>query len=215
MRLTFAAGGDRAELWRTFGLCEHGFPPWSPDATLDLADFAWNEIRIQSGANNGGNTGYEFFRIEIEVEVVYCTTTTYCNPGDGSPNNAATISISHCDLDQDEITVDLTNAPPNQFTYLLIGDSNGVVNQPPGSKGDLCIVGGSCLARYDKDLWRLDSCGSCKTSISNSVSGGPNYGIPTCGGHLQPGDTWFFQYWHRQPMGQPSTFSEAICVTFE
>ena len=138
----------------------------------------------------------------------------YCNPGDGSPNNVATISASGSNLSQ-TITVDLASGPPNQFTYLLIGNGSAKVSQPPGAKGDLCVIGGNCLGRYVKDIGSVSAGGTFSTDITNSISGGPNFGIPTCGGNIQAGDTWFFQYWHRQPMGQPSTFSEALGVTFQ
>ena len=138
----------------------------------------------------------------------------YCNPASGSGNNTATISITACDLSSGT-EVRLSAAPQGQFCYLLIGNSDGIVHQPPGAKGYLCLVGGSCLGRYAKDLGQIDASGSFSTDVSSSASGGPAFGIPTCGGNIHPGETWFFQYWHRQPMGQPSTFSEAIGVTFQ
>ena len=107
-------------------------------------------------------------------------------------------------LSQGPINICLTGGPPNQFGYLLVGSGNGIVNQPPGAKGDLCIVGGF-IGRYDKDVGSLDTTGSLCTDIQNSLSGGANYGIPNGipngGGNIQAGDTWYFQYWHRQPMG--------------
>lgn len=150
---------------------------------------------------------------QLDFETGDCDPVKYCNPGDGSANNVATIDISSCDL-LSGTSVNLSNAPANQFTYLLIGDGNSVVQQPPGAKGDLCVLGGACLGRYAADIGSVSAAGTFSTDISNSISGGPNFGIPTCGGTIQAGDTWSFQYWHRQPMGQPSTFSEAISVTF-
>jgi len=143
-----------------------------------------------------------------------CSSQVYCNPGDGHANNAATIAVSSCTL-SGTVTLDLANAPSGQFTYALLGDGNGIISQPPGAKGDLCVTGGSCLGRYAKDVGVISGSGTFSTDISNSISGGPNFGIPTCGGNIQSGETWNFQYWHRQPMGQPSTFSEAISVTFQ
>ena len=139
----------------------------------------------------------------------------YCDPSDGHTNNSAEIKVSGNVLSQGPILVCLAFGPPNQFAYLLIGNNNGIVNQPPGAKGDLCIIGGSCLGRYAADIGQTNGAGKFCTDIENSLSGGANYGIPTCGGNIQPGETWYFQYWHRQPMGQPSTFSQAVCVTFK
>lgn len=139
--------------------------------------------------------------------------TKYCNPGDGHKNNTSGIDVSGNTLSQGPINVCLTGGPPSELGYLLIGSSNKIVVQPPGSMGDLCIVGGF-IARYTKDIGAIDGAGSLCTDIQNSLTGGSNYGIPRGGGSIVGGSTWYFQYWHRQPGGQLSTFSEAAAVTF-
>ena len=135
--------------------------------------------------------------------------TRYCDASQ-NPNNAAVIDIDTCDSAAPSIQVCLAGAPANQFVYLLVGDGSGTVSQPPGAKGDLCVVGGSCLGRYDKDVGQITSAGTFTTDIQNALSN-------PCAGAvaIAPGATWNFQYWHRQPMGQPATFSDAISVTFE
>ena len=98
----------------------------------------------------------------------------------------------------------------DRFIYLLVGDGSSTVSQPPGAKGDLCVVGGSCLGRYDKDVGQIDNLGLFSTDIQNAASN-PCQGAV----NITAGSTWNFQYWHRQPMGQPATFSDAISVTFQ
>ena len=137
----------------------------------------------------------------VDGPIVYC---------DANPNNSASIAISTTDSSSASIDVVLGNGPANQFVYLLVGDGNGTVSQPPGAKGDLCIVGGSCLGRYDKDVGQIGTAGSFSTDIASALST-PCAGAVT----LDPGSTWNFQYWHRQPMGQPATFSKALSVTFQ
>ena len=145
-----------------------------------------------------------------------CFPTVYCDPASGSTNNLAGISIDACSLQNTTSNlVHLVSAPPNQFAYLLIGDGSSKVTDPPGALGDLCIVGGSCVGRYSKDAFAADGSGNGEVNIAQSLSGGPGYGIPTCGGNIGPGETWNFQFWHRQPMGQPSAFSQALSVTFQ
>ena len=132
----------------------------------------------------------------------------YCGSSQNA-NNSALIDIDTCDSSSGSINVSLSNGPANQFIYLLVGDGNGTVSQPPGAKGDLCVVGGSCLGRYDKDVGQIDSAGGFNTDILNAIS------TPCAGAvNIAPGATWNFQYWHRQPMGAPATFSEAVSVTF-
>ena len=148
------------------------------------------------------------------VEDGGCATAKFCNPSTGSTNNTATIDASACSL-AGSVVLSLANGPASQFTYLLIGDGTTIVSQPPGSIGDLCLAGGSCLGRYAKDIGQTTASGTFALDISSSISGGPGFGIPTCGGNIQSGETWNFQFWHRNPMGAPSSFSEAIGVTFQ
>lgn len=134
--------------------------------------------------------------------------TQYCGASQ-NPNNSAFISIDTCDSTSASINLTLSNGPSGQFTYLLVGDGNSTVSAPPGANGDLCIVGGACLGRYDKDVGAIDGSGLFSTDILNAIS-------DPCAGavNIDPGATWNFQYWHRSPGGQPATFSEAVSVTF-
>ena len=135
--------------------------------------------------------------------------TRYCG-ADQNPNNASGIGINSCNATSNAIKVSLYQGPPNQFIYLLVGNGSATVNQPPGAKGDLCVVGGSCLGRYDKDVGQIGTDGIFVTDVVNANSN-PCQGAVV----ITVGSTWNFQYWHRQPMGQPATFSEAISVTFQ
>lgn len=147
-----------------------------------------------------------------QYDLLGCTSL-YCNVGGGSPNNVTGIRASGCDL-LNPITLDLSSGPPGQFTYLLIGSGASIVSDPAGALGDLCVTGG-LLSRYRLDLGAISAAGTFSTDISNSASGGPGFGIPSSGGaSIQPGETWKFQYWHRNPAGAPSGFSEAVSVTF-
>ena len=182
---------------------------WTPDQAWTIAgSFA------SLGFNPGTYTVSDIVTGESITYQIGPIGTKYCNQGDGHPNNTSGIDISGNTLSQGPINVCMTGGPTGELGYLLIGAGNQIVNQPPGAMGDLCIVGGF-ISRYAKDIAQVDSTGMICTDISNSISGGANYGIPNGGGNIAPGDTWYFQYWHRQPSGQPSTFSEAACVTFK
>ena len=156
------------------------------------------------GASNAGSA-YQF-------ELSGCISL-YCTVADGSTDNTTNIGASGCDLSS-PITVDLSNGPQGQFTYLLIGAGSSVVSNPGGAVGDLCVAGGF-LSRYRLDLGAISGASTFTTDISNSSSGGPSFGIPNSGGaSILAGETWNFQYWHRNPAGAPSGFSEAVGVIF-
>lgn len=195
----------------------------SNDTGAGTDDWFWEQGFLKDGPFTSAYaydaTGVDWIDFEEELSLVLCGT----NPADcgvrfcdetQAPANVADISISRCDL-APGTAVDLVGGPPGEYAYLLIGNGNGAVSDPPGSSGDLCVLGGGCLGRYSEDVRQIDWLGRVSTDISDSVSGGPTFGIPTCGGTLQPGETWVFQYWHRRPGGQPSGFSSAISVTFQ
>lgn len=138
----------------------------------------------------------------------------YCRVEDGSINNYVNLDVNSCDLSQ-PIVLQLSGGPVGQFTYLLIGAGSNVVSNPAGAVGDLCITGGF-FARYRKDLGQISTAGTFSVDISNSLSGGPGFGIPnSSGAAIQSGETWNFQYWFRNPAPKPSGFSEAIAITFK
>jgi len=168
-------------------------------------------------ADNGGGSIVEAAIDDVRISYLDgggCATSKYCNPASGSPNNLATIDISGCQL-SGSVLLSLGNGPSGQFTYALIGDGNAKITNPPGAIGDLCVAGGTCLGRYAKDVGTISGGGTFSLDISNTLSGGANFGIPTCGGNIQSGESWNFQFWHRNGMGAPSGFSEAISVTFQ
>jgi len=151
-------------------------------------------------------------------ENLMCCTSNiskYCRVVDGSIYNTTLLDASGCDLNS-PITVDLSNGPPMQFTVLLIGSGTATINNPGGSQGDLCILGGF-FARYFMDAGQISPAGTFSTDISNSATGGPGFGIPSSSSVILAGETWNFQYWHRKPSSwpTPSGFSEALSITFQ
>ena len=176
-----------------------GSAPITGTQATDLIAGLWY-VNLHTTAFPGG---------EIRGQIDDVCSQTYCDEAQ-NPNNAADISIDTVDSSSSSINVTMSNGPPNQFVYLLVGNGTNVVNNPPGTKGSLCIVGGSCLGRYDKDVAAINAGGMYTIDLKNNLS------TPCAGAvNIDPGATWNFQMWHRQPMGQPSTFSQAISVTFQ
>ena len=186
------------------------FPTGTTTADLEIGDLDGN------GSSDVGTVNEDASSVTILLNSASggCATTKFCNPASGSRNNVATIDVSGCSL-TGSVLLGLGNAPAGQFAYALIGNGNAKVTNPPGALGDLCVAGGSCLGRYAKDVALISAGGTLSLDLSNTISGGAGFGIPTCGGNILPGQSWNFQFWHRNPMGAPSGFSEAIGVTFQ
>jgi len=139
----------------------------------------------------------------------------FCTVASGSTLNTATLDPSGCDMTS-SIDMMMMGGPMNQFTYLMIGSGNSIVDGALfGASGDLCLTGGT-IGRYNKDAGKTNMMGMFMTDISNTATGGPNFGIPNSGGSgILAGQTWNFQYWFRNMGGMPSGFSEAVSITFK
>ena len=181
---------------------------WSQVSFTFVATASTHKIGFRAYTTGGltGSAGMDGLSLEGDCYQLYC---------DSNPDNVADIGIDGCDCSSGSINVWLSGAPVNQFAYLLIGANNGVVTNPPGAVGDLCL-GGSPIGRYSLDAGATNGSGSLSTDILNATSGGGSGGIPDPpGGNVcsPPGQTWNFQYWHRDGVN-PSKFSKAITVTF-
>jgi len=122
------------------------------------------------------------------------------------------------------VHVDITSGPPSQFGYLLIGTGLQAPGLPIGS-GVLCLATSApnLIARYNitggplNSVGIFDPFGVMQNLVGTSTSG-TGYDIPTAipapiGGVILSGQTWHFQYWHRD-IPLTSNFSNAVTWTF-
>jgi len=131
-----------------------------------------------------------------DCNVVFCDT-------DG--DNQGDVTLSTCDCSGGSITLDLSTSFTGQYTYPLVGLGTTAVS--PTGVSELCLAG-SAIGRYSKDAGAISSSGSFSVDLLNANSA-PGGGVPTIGGSLCSGNTWRFQYWHRDGMN-PSRFSKGI-----
>ena len=167
---------------------------------------AWSDQRVDSGDVLAQNVNPDGSLGPLGVGTVYC---------DANPDNSSGICIDTSSCTASSINVCLNGAPAGQFAYLLIGAGSGTLTDPPGAAGDLCL-GGAPLGRYTSDAGAISASGHLSTDLLNASSGGGGGGIPNPpGGNVcsPAGQTWNFQYWHRNGPN-PSGFSKAISVTF-
>jgi hypothetical protein len=128
--------------------------------------------------------------------VVFCDTDA-ANLGD--------VSLSTCDCSGGSITLALSTPFSKQFTYPLVGLGTTAVS--PTGVSELCLAG-STIGRYSKDAGAISASGTFSIDLLNAASA-PGGGVPTIGGALCNGNTWRFQYWHRDGMNS-SRFSKGI-----
>ena len=90
--------------------------------------------------------------------------------------------------------------PQSQFGYFLLSASRDTI---PVSAGVLCL--GAPQLRFNQDV--LDS------GTAGSMSFSPDLKSLPQGQVVQPGETWYFQLWHRD--GADSNFSSSLAFTWE
>ena len=166
-------------------------------------------------SNNGcgaapNNPGGQFYMRMFTDATSACAgsvcTSVFCDTHAG---NLASAGLSTCDCSSGSILLTLTTggAFEGQFTYPLIGLGTTVVN--PTGTSELCLAG-STIGRYNLDAMAISG-GQASVDILNSASA-PGGMVPTIGGPLCNGNTWRFQWWHRDGMN-PSRFSKGIAGT--
>ena len=149
-------------------------------ASLDDNKISWCENLMGSPACN----------------IVFCDT---------DPDNLGDVTLSTCDCSAGSIFLSLSSSFANQFTYPLVGLGTAAVS--PTGVSQLCLAG-STIGRYSQDAGSISGWGTFSIDLLNATSA-PGGGVPTVGGALCNGNTWRFQYWHRDGMN-PSRFSKGI-----
>lgn len=135
----------------------------------------------------------------------------YCDPS----ALGTQIDVDTCSLGAGSIIFTYSGGSPGKVGYLMVGSASGVVVDPPGATGSLCLDGAP-IGRYIADAGVIDGAGNLVTDVINGNVGGGAGNLPATvgGGTIQAGVTWNWQYWARHT-GVSSTFSDALSVTFQ
>ena len=128
---------------------------------------------------------------------------------DGVPNSTGEASsLRAVGVDQaafNDLELHLVNMPPGSVVLPLVSKTSGFTANPAGSTGNLCL--GGAIGRGI-----LFTTGGTSTfRVFPQLLPQPN-GFTAA----QPGETWFFQVWHRDQVAGNATsnFSDALAVTF-
>jgi hypothetical protein len=215
VKVTHAVGASQVDLWVDPATA---YPTGTPQATISVADYLWNEIRIQSGANQGGTTGYDFDEVVIEKEVGGGgggggLGTNYCTTSPNSSGPGAVIgAVGSATASLNFLTLNMTGLPQGQFCLFIASRQAGFVANPGGAQGNLCV--GSPIARFGPAAgYSLPNSGTTGTVDQlidlTSIPLTPAVGV-------LPGETWYFQGWYRDNNPGPvSNFSDGLSITFQ
>ncbi len=151
-------------------------------------------------------------------------TTTFCDPAmPNSTGQSTAMTASFGSSAGSGLHIECTSGPPGQFAYVLMGSSFSEPGLPFG-QGFFCLstAPGNLIARYNVSGGSLNSTGffdasGVLTNLSGTSTIGTGFDVPTLipngGQMIFASESWSFQLWHRDLMGQ-SNFSNGVTATF-
>jgi hypothetical protein len=132
----------------------------------------------------------------------------YCDATPNSTGSASVISFfGSQSVGANNVTLLTSGLPANQFAYYLVSAQSGFIANAPGSQGNICL--GGTIGRYTSQIGQSTSAGLFTRSLGTS-------NIPVMPpASINPGETWYYQLWHRDFNPTPtSNFSRGIAITF-
>ena len=110
------------------------------------------------------------------------------------------------------MTLVASSLPTGSTGYLLVSANTGFSPNPGGSLGNLCL--GAPIGRYVGPGQIGNSGTAGEIALALDLTALPQ---PTGFVSAMPGETWYWQLWHRDSLGgQPvSNFTNGLAVSFE
>ena len=155
-----------------------------------------NRLEINGTPGSGGGVG-----------------TNYCTPGvpnsTGSPGHIR--GTGSAVAANNDLTLVAEDLPNNAFGYFLTSRTQGLIPQPGGSLGVLCL--GGSIGRYTGPGQIQNSGATGSFDLLLDLTQTPT---PTGFVAVVAGETWNYQAWHRDSVGGAavSNFTDALTVTF-
>ena len=197
----FNQNGDWAEIIRVTsnGTSDNDFTVYSADVPSNAYH---DEAQIRIVAEVDGN-GENWYVDDIAVTDQGCgATTTYCVGFPNSTGSSATLSnLGTTSLSANDFLAFGGSYPASQFGILIYGQ--GQTFNFLGN-GVLCVDTSPTL--YRLSIFQSDIFGSFNVAV--------DYNNLAPGSSFSAGETWNWQTWYRDNVGQGFNFSDAISVTF-
>lgn len=175
-------------------------------------DTRWNQIVedvdymffvLDAAPNTGCNATFWDLGVDnINVQdsslgSVYCAGET-----NSTGTHADLMANGSPAIADNDFTLRVESAPPLTFGIFVMSES---VARSPLFGGTLCV--GAPITRF-LDIEFADATGTLERAVDLTALPGPTTFLP--------GDTWNFQYWHRDVLvSAPANLSDALSVTWE
>lgn len=185
------------------------FQPGDPavDVTVELLDPSVDgigEVVVVDGAGN---------EARCQVDLRGTLGTIVCKGVPNSTGQASRTTVGGSLLVADNTTVLRTDLlPPSVLGFYVNSREENFVPNPGGSQGNLCIAS-LAMGRHNRSMAMTSAAGT--TSLALDLLGVPFE--PGTVAVVLAGETWYWQYWHRDTVGGAltSNFSSAVSVTFQ
>ena len=136
----------------------------------------------------------------------YCTAAINATGVAGVLTAAGSLTVANNDL-----TLTASSLPTNTFGFFIVSPDQGLIMNPGGSQGDLCVVGS--IGRYVGPGQIMNSGFAGEFSLALDLTTIPT---PTGPVAAMAGDTFNFQTWYRDmtPAGATSNFTQGLEMAF-
>ena len=139
---------------------------------------------------------------------------SYCSPA--LPNSAGLSGEARAygssQIDSNDMTLQAHSIPLGSFGFFILSETTVPPTVAGGSSGQICL--GGSIGRFiaPGEVLAAGLSGVISLAIDPAA-------LPTPSGPISanPGETWFFQLWHRDAIGGQTTsnFTDAVAVTFQ
>ncbi len=137
--------------------------------------------------------------------------TNYCMAAVNSTGATGTVTaVGSTAVAANDVTLEASGLPNNQFGIFITSDSTAFVPGTNGtSNGNLCL--GGAIGRYSNpgEIRPTGATGSFTFVIDTSAIRRPLNNIA-----ILPGQSWYFQAWHRDGVGLGSNFTDGLEIMF-
>jgi hypothetical protein len=167
------------------------------------------EFRVYRGARSAAQLAASF----AAGPNVTNAGTNYCGPAavNSTGQPGALLASGSESASLSVLSLVASALPTNAFGFFLASQTQGFVQQPGGSQGNLCL--GGAIGRYvgPGQIKNSGATGSFSLALDLASTPQPN-GLVS----ITAGQTWNFQCWHRDAVGGVATsnFTDASAVLF-
>lgn len=199
---------------QTFGVGAHN---WEPTAQISSPALFRRSFQATTGTDISASGDHlalirsgvvEIYDLSCEpVSLIDCSQSAANSTGE----QGTLVAGGSTSIIDNDLTLIAGTLPMNRFGYFLASQANVVTQNPGGSLGNLCLSGN--IGRFVGPGQVQNSGASGTISLTVDLNAIPS---PTGFVSVMPGDTWYFQLWHRDinpTLG--SNFTDSARVQFQ